>query len=82
MMTSAPKNQVSQEQQQHSIESLVRAALSIGELSPAAEIEINNLVVRGNLSTLDCTMLAILRDAIQDGCIRRLDPTRYSHFQR
>ncbi len=54
-----------------SIEFFVRNALNCGVLVPAAEAQIQRLVQRGGLSERDRSLLAILRDAIQDGCIQR-----------
>jgi len=54
-----------------SIEFFVRNALSSGLLSPAAETQIHYLLERGSLSDRDRSLLAILRDAIADGCIHR-----------
>ncbi|NEP15416.1 MAG: hypothetical protein F6J97_00755 [Leptolyngbya sp. SIO4C1] len=54
----------------NSLESLVRTALSHGELSPGAAAEINRYRTGGRLSAEEQRYLAILEDAIADGCIR------------
>ncbi|MBE9177336.1 hypothetical protein IQ268_01950 [Oculatella sp. LEGE 06141] len=56
----------------HYLEYCVRSALAVGELSPAVESHIKRIVVDGNLTPRDRTLLDILRDAIQDGCVRRI----------
>ncbi|MDJ0706794.1 MAG: hypothetical protein QNJ46_26275 [Leptolyngbyaceae cyanobacterium MO_188.B28] len=55
-----------------SIESIVRTALSLGELFPGAEAQIERNLQHDNLSATDYRMLAILKDAIADGCVRRI----------
>ena len=54
-----------------SIEFFVRNALNSGILLPAAEAQLQRLVTQGSLSDRDRSLLAILKDAIQDGCIQR-----------
>jgi len=54
------------------LETYIRDALTVGELTPAVEAQIKRIIHVGNLSRRDCALLAILRDAIQDGCIQRL----------
>ena len=54
-----------------SVEFFVRNALSSGVFSPAAETQVHYLLERGDLSDRDRSLLAILRDAIADGCIHR-----------
>lgn len=54
------------------LEFCVRNALHVGELSPAAQQHIQRLVDAGNLSSRDFALLAILSDAIEDGCIHKL----------
>lgn len=55
------------------LESFVRKTLAFGEISTAAEAKLNHLARQGNVSPRDEMLLAILRDAIQDGCIRRVE---------
>jgi hypothetical protein len=62
----------------NNIEAYVRNALTFKELSPGAEAQINQLKASGNLSVRELTLLAILRDAIQDGCIRRVEVSKCS----
>ncbi|MGJ3246013.1 MAG: hypothetical protein ACFE0I_08070 [Elainellaceae cyanobacterium] len=59
------------------LETYVRDALTVGELTPAVETQIKQMIHMGNLSRRDFALLSILRDAIQDGCIQRLAP----HYQ-
>ena len=66
-LTSATDNSLSTA----SVEFFVRNALSSGLLSPAAETQIHYLIQQGGLSDRDWSLLAILRDAIADGCINR-----------
>ena len=54
-----------------SVEFFVRNALSSGVFFPAAETQVHYLLERGDLSDRDRSLLAILRDAIADGCIHR-----------
>ncbi|MFQ3615671.1 MAG: hypothetical protein SNJ57_06210 [Cyanobacteriota bacterium] len=54
------------------LEFCVRTALEFGELSPAMQARIANLVAEGNLSQRDRMLLSLLEDAIGDGCIRQL----------
>jgi hypothetical protein len=54
------------------LEFCIRAALELGELTPALDKQINEWIAKGRLSMRDRTMLNILQDAIQDGCIRRV----------
>lgn len=54
------------------LEFCVRTALEFGELSPAAQARIADLVAEGNLSQRDRMLLSLLEDAIGDGCIRQI----------
>lgn len=58
--------------EKNNLEFLVRTAIAFGELSPGAEAEIKRLVIEGELTVQDCTMLSILKDAIADGCVHRV----------
>ncbi len=55
-----------------SLESCIRKSLAFGKLSSSTEAQINALVLEGQLSSRDYTLLAILRDALQDGAVRRV----------
>jgi hypothetical protein len=57
----------------HSLEEGIRCALVLGELSPGAEAHIRHLATTSK-SHHDQRLLALLQDAIQDGCIRRVSP--------
>jgi hypothetical protein len=59
-------------EEKRSIEFYIRYALAFGELSTQAEAEIHRLATQGEASPRECTLLAVLRDAIQDGCVRRV----------
>lgn len=52
----------------NSLESLVRTAMANGELAPGVAAQISQYR-SGNLSCGDRRLLAILDDAIADGCI-------------
>lgn len=53
-----------------SLEDQIRTALDTGELSTVVEAQIKSLSATGDLSEQEQTLLQILHDAIQDGCIR------------
>lgn len=57
-----------------SLEAWVRTAIAFGELSPAAEAHINQIVAQG-VGEVDRRLLALLNDAIQAGCVRRVYPS-------
>jgi hypothetical protein len=63
---------INQESTVNYLEFCIRSALELGELTPALETQINAWVAKGRLSVRDRTMLTILEDAIQEGCIRRV----------
>jgi hypothetical protein len=69
--TTQSKNQF-KNHKHHRIEFYIRNALAFGALSSQAEAEINRLATLGNLSPHECTLLAVLRDSIQEGHIRRV----------
>ncbi|MEO0458876.1 MAG: hypothetical protein AAF152_20165 [Cyanobacteria bacterium P01_A01_bin.114] len=54
----------------NSLEFLVRTALSNGEITPGMAAEISRYRSAVRLSAEDRRYLAILEDAITDGCIR------------
>jgi hypothetical protein len=54
-----------------SVRSLGRAALAFGLLTPAAEAEINRSLAKEELSSYDLLVLAVLKDALQEGRVRR-----------
>jgi hypothetical protein len=56
----------------NNLEFWIRSALTFGELPPSVEAKIQHLIQTDQLSAHDRTLLEILRDAIQDGCIRRI----------
>lgn len=59
------------------LEFCVRNALATGELSPATYAYIQQLTGTAgtaNLTRRDRTLLAILKDAIQDGCVQQVEP--------
>lgn len=60
----------------HTLEPWVRAALTSGELTPAAEAQINYLAAI-ELSDGNRRLLALLHDAIAEGCVRRVQPSAY-----
>lgn len=60
--------------QARSLEPWVRTAIAFGELSPAAEAHINQIVAQG-VSEVDRRLLSLLNDAIQAGCVRRVYPS-------
>ncbi|MBW4518383.1 MAG: hypothetical protein KME16_01450 [Scytolyngbya sp. HA4215-MV1] len=53
------------------IEVHVRSALAFGKISASTEVEIDQLAKQGKLSSHEAILLAVLRDAIQDGSIQR-----------
>jgi hypothetical protein len=57
------------------LESCVRGALTRGELPPAAEAQIAQLAASNDLSSGDRRLLALLNDAIQNGYVRRVQPS-------
>ncbi|MGF1495630.1 MAG: hypothetical protein ACFB8W_02220 [Elainellaceae cyanobacterium] len=56
------------------LEGYIRHALTLGELSPGTAARIQSLISTHPLSDHDLTLLAILQDAIRDGCIQLVDP--------
>jgi len=56
------------------LEFCVRNALATGELSPATSAYIQQVSGISNLTRRDRTLLAILQDAIQEGCVQRVEP--------
>ncbi|MBD2091314.1 hypothetical protein H6F67_15820 [Microcoleus sp. FACHB-1515] len=60
--------------QAQSLEAWVRTAIAFGELSPAAEAHLNHIVAEG-VSEVERRLLALLNDAIQAGCVRRVYPS-------
>lgn len=56
------------------LESLIRTAMMNGELSPGVAARINHYR-RGRLSCEDQRLLAILDDAIGDGCVVPIENT-------
>lgn len=54
------------------LESHIRTALEIGELSPGLETTIRAWANRYILTERDQTLLQILQDAIESGCVRRV----------
>jgi hypothetical protein len=63
----------------NSIKLLVRSALAFGVLSTTAEAQINLLVTKGTLSSQEWLLVAVLRDAIQDGRVHLEDTPSYSN---
>ncbi|WAL62582.1 hypothetical protein [Thermocoleostomius sinensis] len=57
-----------------SLECCIRTALELGELSPGLELQIKQWETQRHLSDYDRTLLTILREAIEEGCIRRIGP--------
>jgi hypothetical protein len=55
-----------------SIETIVRQALALGELSPGAEAAIDQARSQGALTAKDRRVLEILTDAIANNCIQRV----------
>jgi len=60
--------------QTQNLEPWIRAALILGELSPAAQAHINHLVGVGQLSASEYRLLALLKDAIRTGHIVQVQP--------
>ncbi|NJN57443.1 MAG: hypothetical protein HC879_08035 [Leptolyngbyaceae cyanobacterium SL_5_9] len=56
------------------LEFCVRNALATGELSPAISAYIQQVRGTSNLTRRDRTLLAILQDAVQEGCVQPIDP--------
>ncbi|NJR59150.1 MAG: hypothetical protein HC769_10035 [Cyanobacteria bacterium CRU_2_1] len=54
------------------LESYIRTAVELGEITPAMEAQIKKFAERGNLSDRNQRLLQILHDALQDGCIQRV----------
>lgn len=54
------------------LETCVRTALELGELSPGLELQIKHWATRRPLSDHDQQVLKILQDALEDGCICRV----------
>lgn len=54
------------------VEPIVRTALEFGELTPGAEAQVRWLLTCGKLGARDRSLLCLLQDAIQDGCVRRI----------
>lgn len=54
------------------LETCVRTALELGELSPGLETQIKHWASRRQLSERDRKLLMILQDAVEDGCICRV----------
>ncbi|NET33738.1 MAG: hypothetical protein F6K19_17240 [Cyanothece sp. SIO1E1] len=57
----------------YSLESLVRNALTCGELLPGAAAQVEEKLKSGNLSATDHKLISLLEDAIATGCIRRIE---------
>lgn len=53
------------------LETCIRSALETGELLPGVESQLQKIQLDGNLTEKDCSLLDLLQDAIQSGCIRR-----------
>jgi hypothetical protein len=71
----------SPENKTNSIQVLARPALAFGVLSSAAEAQIDSLVAKGGLSSQDCLLVAVLKDAIKEGRVRLNRAASYSQFQ-
>ncbi|MBD2070808.1 hypothetical protein H6F93_25385 [Leptolyngbya sp. FACHB-671] len=56
------------------LEFCVRNALATGKLSPATHAYIQQVSGTANLTRRDRTLLAILKDAIRDGCVQQVEP--------
>jgi hypothetical protein len=56
-----------------SLELCIRTALTLNELMPGTERYIQSVVQQTALSQRDRALLDLLYDALQDGCIRRVD---------
>jgi hypothetical protein len=56
------------------LEFCIRNALATGELSPATNAYIQQVSSTTNLTRRDRTLLAILKDAIRDGCVQQIEP--------
>ena len=56
-----------------SLEACIRAALASKELMPGTERYIQSVAQSVPLSQRDRDLLAMLYDALQEGCIRRVD---------
>jgi hypothetical protein len=55
------------------LEFCVRNALATGELSPATHAYIQQVSSTAHLTRRDRTLLAILKDAIRDGCVQQAE---------
>ncbi|MEB3355427.1 MAG: hypothetical protein VKK04_01680 [Synechococcales bacterium] len=57
------------------LEGYIRRALLLGQLSPTTLTRIQSLITQHSLSDQDRRRLAILQDAIRDGCIQLVAPS-------
>lgn len=57
-----------------SLETCVRQALEQGELTPILAARIQQIVDKGGLAEYEQQLLQLLQDAIQDHCIRPVQP--------
>lgn len=72
VIVTSSSNPAENNSQNNFLESQVRTALDSGELSPGLEVQIRAWASRYTLSERDRTLLQILQDAIESGCIRRV----------
>ena len=63
------------------LESLVRTAMSHGELAPGEAAQVNRYR-RGKLSCEEQRLLSILDDAISDGCIVSIEVPEMTRLSR
>lgn len=73
-------NCLSSYSQTFELEYYIRLALETGELSPGMEASIQRAIACNQLTPRDAKLLQLLKDAINDGCIRRIHhsmPTQY-----
>jgi hypothetical protein len=54
------------------LEACVRTALELGEITPFLQAQVDQIAAQPNLSDRHLTILRVLADAIEDGCIRRV----------
>ncbi|MBW4654228.1 MAG: hypothetical protein KME20_14505 [Kaiparowitsia implicata GSE-PSE-MK54-09C] len=54
----------------YDLETCIRNALTAGELTPDAQQHIHQLTAGDGLSRRDQALLALLEDAIADGCVQ------------
>jgi hypothetical protein len=54
------------------LEVCIRCSLETGELTPGMAAHIHGLATQPSLSKRDRTLLQLLEDALQSGCIRRV----------